>query len=86
MANNRYTISKGNLKEQKPGSWWRALQGRVFIRCPMCKMSSRMGTGPEGHVVNDRGEVYPSLDCVATKGCSFHEHVILEGWPGADSE
>ena len=79
MASNRYIITKGTPEEQKAGSWWRALQGRVFIRCPECKVTCPMGSGADGHAVNDQGEVHPSLMC-DVKGCSFHRNVTLEGW------
>lgn len=85
MASNRYTISKGNPEEQKPGSWWRALRGRVFIRCPECKMPTQMGTDADGHAVNVGGEVHPSVEC-PTKGCTFHRYVRLEGWAGDADE
>ncbi len=74
MAGDRYIISKGTPEEQKPGSWWLALRGRIFVRCPECRSTARLD-----HGISDQGEVHPSLDC-DTKVCSFHRFVILEGW------
>ena len=79
MAGNRYIISEGTPETQKPGTWWRALQGKVFMRCPECETTFPFGKGADGHAVNDQGDVHPSLDC-PTPECKFHEYVILEGW------
>ena len=47
----------------------------AIMTCPDCGQEYSLG----GYEIDDKGVVTPSVVCV-TKGCTFHEHLILEGW------
>lgn len=49
---------------------------RVIVVCPSCGIE-----GTLVHEVRTNGDVEPSMVC-PHEGCSFHEFIQLEDWPG----
>ena len=48
----------------------------VFVKCPGCGQEYRLD-----HDISVQGVVSPSLECPGDE-CTFHDTVILAGWPG----
>ncbi len=56
-------------------SKWRKVGESVLVECPGCRQQYRLD-----HEISDLGVVTPSLDC-PNDACTFHDMVILVGWP-----
>lgn len=71
-------IPHDDSEPRKPGTW-KGLQtpdGRsASVCCPVCGVVAAL----TDHVIGKDGAVSPSLFCPKC-GCTFHEHVTLEGW------
>lgn len=64
---------------REPGTWRLWALGsrvRVIVVCPTCKVESTLE-----HEVRTNGDVEPSAVCPHA-GCTFHEYIQLEDWPG----
>lgn len=48
------------------------------LRCPDCGTALAL----LDYHISVEGEVQPAFQCVDS-GCSFHERIVLRGWPGA---
>ncbi len=48
----------------------------AMLSCPDCGRLGYLGD----HEIDPNGLVNPSVAC-PTKGCGFHEYVVLENWP-----
>ncbi len=76
------TFPRNDGTVKAPGTWRRVAEAAravwvALVCCPQCGVEcSLRGT----HAVEADGTVRPSLVC-PTEGCSFHEHVRLDGWP-----
>lgn len=53
-------------------NWRLTSNGDCFVSCPGCGLRASLD-----HVVEENGDVTPSLDC---SKCDFHAHVSLVGW------
>lgn len=72
-------LKKGTPKLHERGTWWplHVPSGvhKAAINCPSCHQTSYL----IDHEIDEHGTVAPSVVC-PTEGCTFHEHVVLEGW------
>ena len=73
-------IPRGTARTQK-GTWWPAKQPgggyEIQFTCPECGLAAYLD-----HEIAPTGAVSPSVGCPNEgKGCSFHQNVVLEGWP-----
>lgn len=59
--------------------WWKTGQD-VTVRC-MCGHLVSLPGGAEGHVIDAKGNVSPSIEC-PTASCGWHVFAQLENWDG----
>jgi hypothetical protein len=59
--------------------WW-GEGDDVTIRC-MCGQLVALPGGPDGHVIDSKGNVSPSIEC-PIDSCSWHVFARLVGWMG----
>jgi hypothetical protein len=64
--------------EDRPGRWRGVVQDdkrTAIMSCPKCSGIASLNE----HEIAAQGQVSPSVVC-PFRGCTFHDHVLLEGW------